>query len=225
MFTGLVEGIGTISNIEQLEDAVRLSIELPGTCSEVGLGDSVSVQGVCLTVAALHETTMTADVMLESLRRSNLAQLAVGDAVNLERAMSAGGRFGGHIVQGHVDATVTVLERTPSTHWEVFRCSLPRHIQAYVVEKGSITLNGTSLTISTLGELVDGDSWFEVSLIPTTLQDTTFGQIQPGDALNVEVDVLAKYVERMLQGAHLGITAPLSGLADAPRGTVADSQD
>lgn len=193
MFTGIVEEMGAVASMVEQGDALRLSIRGKTVLGGTRLGDSISVNGVCLTVAELDGHTFAADVMRESLNRSNLGALREGSRVNLERAMAVGERLGGHIVQGHVDATTTLLSRESSEHWDVLRFTLPAEVARYVVEKGSITLNGTSLTVSALGE-----NWFEVSLIPTTLRDTTHGTLRPGDAVNVEVDVLAKYVERLL---------------------------
>ena len=203
MFTGLVESIGTITAIEQQGDAVRLTVRDAVVTSDAGHGDSIAVNGCCLTVVDPTSDTFTADVMAESLARTSLGALAVGSPVNLERALAAGDRLGGHLVQGHVDGTGRLLDRTPSEHWEVLRFSVPHGLARYLVEKGSITVQGVSLTVV---EVVDGNgtddgpgaTWFSVSLIPTTLADTTLGALQPGDLVNLEVDVLAKYVERML---------------------------
>ncbi|GAA1729091.1 riboflavin synthase [Aeromicrobium alkaliterrae] len=200
MFTGLVESIGTVSAIEQQGDAVRLTVRDAVVTSDAGHGDSIAVNGCCLTVVDPTTDTFTADVMAESLDRTSLGALAVGSRVNLERALAAGARLGGHLVQGHVDGTGRLLDRTPSEHWEVLRFSVPDDLARYLVEKGSITVQGVSLTVV---EVVDDDpevgaSWFSVSLIPTTLADTTLGDLQPDDLVNLEVDVLAKYVERML---------------------------
>lgn len=193
MFTGIVEEKGTIAGVENLGDSVRLEIAADTVLSDVHLGDSIAVNGVCLTVAEFKENSFSADLMQETLDRSTLGVLKAGSHVNLERAMAATGRLGGHIMQGHVDATAELLTRTSSKHWDVLRFSLPENLARYVVEKGSIALNGTSLTVSNLG--VD---WFEVSLIPTTLRDTTHGELAVGDKVNIEVDVIAKYVERMM---------------------------
>ncbi|WP_229053759.1 riboflavin synthase [Aeromicrobium sp. Leaf350] len=200
MFTGLVESIGTVSAIEQQGDAVRLTVRDAVVTSDAGHGDSIAVNGCCLTVVDPTTDTFTADVMAESLDRTSLGGLAVGSRVNLERALAAGDRLGGHLVQGHVDGTGRLLDRTPSEHWEVLRFTLPDDIARYLVEKGSITVQGVSLTVV---DVVDDDpaaggSWFSVSLIPTTLADTTLGDLRQGDLVNLEVDVLAKYVERML---------------------------
>lgn len=193
MFTGLVEEIGTVTALHPQGDAVRLTIGAETVLGDAKLGDSIAVNGVCLTVAARDEHTFTADVMQESLDRSALGTLVQGSAVNLERALAVGDRLGGHIMQGHVDGTAELVSRTVSEHWEVLRFSLPADIARYVVEKGSIAVNGTSLTVSAAGE-----DFFEVSLIPTTLAETTHGELAVGEKVNIEVDVMAKYVEKML---------------------------
>lgn len=195
MFTGLVEEIGTVSSLEPQGDALRLTIGATTVLSDVAFGDSISVNGVCLTVAGLGENAFTADVMQESLDRTGLGQLKQGSLVNLERALAVGDRLGGHIMQGHVDGTSKLLSRVSSENWDVLRFSLSADLARYVVEKGSIAVNGTSLTVSAMGE-----DWFEVSLIPTTLADTTLGQLVEQDVVNLEVDVLAKYVEKMIAG-------------------------
>lgn len=193
MFTGLVEEVGVVSALEPQGDAVRLTIDATTVLSDAKLGDSISVNGVCLTVAERDDSSFTADVMQESLDRSALGQLAAGSKVNLERAMAVGERLGGHIMQGHVDATATLSGRTSSENWDVLRFSLASDLTRYIVEKGSIAVNGTSLTVSAVGE-----DYFEVSLIPTTLQETTLGELAVGETVNIEVDVLAKYVEKMI---------------------------
>jgi riboflavin synthase len=193
MFTGLIEEIGTVGAIEDLGDSMRLTIRGPIVRGDAGLGDSIAVDGCCLTVTELDGDNFAADVMAESLARTALGRLAVGDRVNLERAMQAGARLGGHIVQGHVDGTAELLDRSPSQHWESLRFSLPVRLAHYLVDKGSITVSGVSLTAVEVG-----DDWFSVSLIPTTLGETTLGQLAPGAAVNLEVDIVAKYVERML---------------------------
>jgi riboflavin synthase, alpha subunit len=193
VFTGIIEQVGTISAVEPLGDSVRLTIDAPAILDGVALGDSIAVNGVCLTVAEHTATTFTADCMQETLDRSNLGELRVGSPVNLERAALVNARLDGHIVQGHVDATTTLTSRNSSEHWDVLRFALPPNLARYVVEKGSIAINGTSLTVSALG-----DDYFEVSLIPITLRDTVFGELAVGGTVNLEVDVLAKYVERNL---------------------------
>ena len=198
VFTGIVEELGEVVGKEDLADAARFVIRGPVVTADAGHGDSIAVNGVCLTVVeVLPGGRFSADVMAETLDRSSLGGMRVGAAVNLERAAAVNSRLGGHIVQGHVDGTGTVLTRTPSQHWEVVRFSLPAALARYLVEKGSITVDGTSLTVSGLGRDDDGD-WFEVSLIPTTLAATTLGRAGVGGTVNLEVDVLAKYVERLL---------------------------
>ena len=195
MFTGLVEEIGVVEELEQLDDAVRIAVRAPKVTEDAAPGDSIAVDGVCLTVVDSVDGTFTADVMRETLDRSRLGTYKAGFKVNLERALAAGQRMGGHIVQGHVDGVAEVVSRTPSEHWEVVRFTLPERLERYVVEKGSIAVNGTSLTVSAVGE-----GYFEISLIPTTLRDTTAGALAPGDPVNLEVDIVAKYVEKMVQG-------------------------
>ena len=195
MFTGLVEEIGVVEEMQQLDDAIRIAVRAPKVTEDATPGDSIAVDGVCLTVVDNANGTFTADVMRETLDRSRLGTYQTGSEVNLERALAAGQRMGGHIVQGHVDGVAEVVSRTPSEHWEVVRFTLPRQLSRYVVEKGSIAVNGTSLTVSAVGE-----GYFEVSLIPTTLRETTAGTLAPGDPVNLEVDIVAKYVEKMVQG-------------------------
>ncbi|OIR45588.1 riboflavin synthase [Corynebacterium sp. NML130628] len=194
MFTGLVEEVGSVVSIEPLNDAVRICIGAEAVLADVNLGDSIAVDGVCLTVVEATETAFTADVMLETLRRSRIGEYSEGTRVNLERALAAGDRLGGHIVQGHVDAVVTLQHRSPAEHWDLLRFSLPNSMRRYVVEKGSIAISGISLTVTAVGE-----DWFEVSLIPATLEATTAGAWKPGDMVNIEVDIIAKYVENMVR--------------------------
>ncbi|MFF0475501.1 riboflavin synthase [Streptomyces sp. NPDC004284] len=193
MFTGIVEELGEVVAVEQLEDASRFRLRGPLVTEGAQHGDSIAVNGVCLTVVEFGDGEFTADVMAETLKRSSLGALETGSRVNLERPMAVGGRLGGHIVQGHVDGTGTILERTPSEHWELVKVGLPALLSRYVVEKGSITVDGVSLTVVEVG-----DDWFTISLIPTTLELTTLGIKQSGDPVNLEVDVIAKYVERLL---------------------------
>ena len=187
-----------VEELEQLGDAVRIAVRAPKVTEDAAPGDSIAVDGVCLTVVDSASGTFTADVMHETLDRSRLGTYEAGSEVNLERALAAGQRMGGHIVQGHVDGVAEVVSRTPSEHWEVVRFTLPKQLERYVVEKGSIAVNGTSLTVSAVGE-----GYFEVSLIPTTLRETTAGALAPGDPVNLEVDIVAKYVEKMVQGLSL----------------------
>ena len=210
MFTGLVEEKGTVTALDQLGDAVRLTIRGPLVTTDAAHGDSISVNGCCLTVAALDGDAFSADVMAESLTRTSLGDLEPGSEVNLERAMAAGDRMGGHIVQGHVDGTASLIDRSPSENWHLLRFSLPTDLARYLVEKGSITVDGVSLTVVEVVDAAAGaEAWFSVSLIPTTLTDTTLGSRMPGDRVNLEVDILAKYVERLL--AAPGDQAPKGG--------------
>lgn len=196
MFTGIIEERGKITAIEDLGDAIRLTIQGPLVIEDAAHGDSIAVSGCCLTVMALDATTFAADVMKETLNVTALADLQIGSEVNLERAVRAGGRLGGHIVQGHVDGTGRIIAREPSEHWEVFTIGAPPDIVRYLVDKGSVTVDGTSLTVVAVHD--DPTPTFTVSLIPTTLRETTLGQRQTGDRVNLEVDILAKYVERLL---------------------------
>lgn len=201
MFTGIVEELGTLESVERMGDSARLRIRGPVVTSDAGHGDSIAVNGVCLTVTEhAPGETFDADVMAETLDRTALGVLAPGDRVNLERAMRADARFGGHIVQGHVDGTGELLSRVEHEHWQVVRFSLPAALAKYVVEKGSMTVSGTSLTVSAVSDTGATEPWFEVSLIPTTLEATVLGALAAGDTVNLEVDVLAKYVERLLAG-------------------------
>jgi riboflavin synthase len=201
MFTGIVEELGTVAAIEDQGDAIRLSIHATTVLEDAGLGDSISVNGCCLTITSYDAGTdpgtvpgtWTADVMQETLDKTSLYGVRPGDPVNLERAVTADKRLGGHIVQGHVDGVGTVVSRTPSEHWEVVEISLPEALSRYLVDKGSITVDGVSLTV-----VEAGTDRFTVSLIPETLGRTTLGTRQPGDRVNLEVDIIAKYVERLL---------------------------
>lgn len=193
MFTGIVEELGEVVAVEQLAEASRFRLRGPVVTEDAKHGDSIAVNGVCLTVVETGDGEFTADVMQETLNRSSLGALTQGSRVNLERPMALGGRLGGHLVQGHVDGTGEILSRTPSEHWELVKVALPANLSRYVVEKGSITVDGVSLTV-----VEAAADWFTLSLIPTTLDLTTLGLKQPGDPVNLEVDVLAKYVERLL---------------------------
>jgi riboflavin synthase len=206
MFTGIVEELGVVESVEEQTDAVRLTVRGPHVTLDAKLGDSISVNGCCLTVAERAGESFTADVMRETLDKTSLGALGPGSSVNLERAVTAASRLGGHIVQGHVDGTGSVVRREPSEHWEVVEISLPPELARYLVAKGSIAVDGISLTVvslrdaSSLGSSgqAGGDASFTVSLIPETLARTTLGTKQPGDPVNLEVDVIAKYVERLL---------------------------
>ena len=195
MFTGIVEELGEVVALEEFGDAARLTVRGPLVAAGASAGDSIAINGVCLTVTGASDGTLRADVMGETLSRSGLGALAAGSAVNLERPLRLDGRLGGHIVQGHVDGTGTILERRPGEHWDVLQIAVPPLLARYVVEKGSIAVDGVSLTVSALGP-----DWVEVSLIPETLARTTLGRKQPGETVNLEVDMIAKYVERLLGG-------------------------
>jgi riboflavin synthase len=207
MFTGIVEELGTVEALETLSsgevgDAVRLTVRGPLVTGDAGLGDSIAVNGCCLTVVTNQDGAFTADVMQETLAKTSLGSLRPGTQVNLERAVTPTTRLGGHIVQGHVDGTGTILSRTPSEHWELVEIGLPRELERYLVPKGSITVDGISLTVVDLRSVEPGgDQSFTVSLIPETLARTTLGLKQPGDLVNLEVDVIAKYVEKMVRPA------------------------
>jgi riboflavin synthase len=197
MFTGIVQELGEVAAIKRYGDAARLTIR--GSTEDVQLGESIAVNGVCLTVAEILDGTFTADVMGETLNRSGLGQLIEGAPVNLERSVRLADRLSGHLVQGHVDATAAIVSRRPAGPWDQVRIGLPRGISRYVVEKGSIAVDGVSLTVSALSPPGSHeDAWFEVSLIPETLKRTTLGTRKPGEVVNLEVDVIAKHVERLL---------------------------
>ncbi|MFC0358815.1 MULTISPECIES: riboflavin synthase [Kytococcus] len=207
MFTGIIEEIGRVEAVEPAGDDIRLRVSGAVVTSDAGHGDSIAVNGVCLTVVELGGGSggpdgapgwFTADVMPETLTHSSLGALEVGSPVNLERAVRAGGRLGGHIVQGHVDGVGEVLARTPGDRWEVVRVGVPAELARYVVHKGSVTLDGVSLTVSDLSDAGASAPWLEVSLIPETLTRTTLGDAPVGTTVNVEVDVVAKYVEKMV---------------------------
>lgn len=194
MFTGIVEELGTVERIEQQTDAVRLTVRATAVLEDAAPGDSIAVNGCCLTVAERTDETWTADVMAETLAKTGLGSLVAGDRVNLERAVTAGTRLGGHLVQGHVDAVGHVVRREPGEHWDVVTVAMPGELAPYLVDKGSITVDGVSLTV-----VEAGDESFTVSLIPETLRRTTLGFREPGDAVNLEVDVIGKYVARQLE--------------------------
>jgi riboflavin synthase len=198
MFTGIIEELGTVEAVEKQNDAIRLSIRAATVLEGTGLGDSIAVNGCCLTVVTVDDGVWTADVMQESLDKTSIGDVRPGDIVNLERAVTADKRLGGHIVQGHVDAVGTVVSRTPSEHWEVVELEVPGGLTRYLVDKGSITIDGVSLTV-----VETHDNRFTVSLIPETLARTTLGTRQPGDRVNLEVDVIAKHVEKLLTSANL----------------------
>ena len=194
MFTGIVEELGRVAAIQALPDnAIRITIEGPTVLSDANLGDSICVNGVCLTVAEQNGDQFTADVMSETINRTTIGDLLAGSQVNLERPVTLATRLGGHLVQGHVDAVGAVSAREHSENWDVVTITPPKELLKYVVEKGSITIDGTSLTVSAIT-----DTTFSVSLIPATLEKTTLGIRQIGDRVNLEVDVLAKYVEKLV---------------------------
>ena len=213
MFTGIVEEFGRVVRLETNEDCARLTVEAPTVTQDASLGDSISVNGCCLTVAAMHGSTFTADLMAETLTRTTLGSQAPGDPVNLERALRATDRLGGHIVQGHVDATAEVLDRSHGEHWDLLRVGLPREIARYVAVKGSVALDGVSLTVVDVEDAQHdapdasptpgAGASLSIGLIPETLRRTTLGTRRPGERVNLEVDVMAKYAERLL-GARLG---------------------
>lgn len=204
MFTGIIEELGEITVVDWAPDAARVTVRGPLAVTGARHGDSISVSGVCLTVIDQTDDSFTADVMAETLAMSTLDRVEPGRRVNLERAAQVGDRLGGHIVQGHIDGTATVLSITDGSAWRVVRLSLDPEHAALVVRKGSIAIDGVSLTVTAVGGgLADG--WFEVSLIPETLQATTLGDRAVGDRVNIETDILARHVERMLS---LGYAAP-----------------
>ena len=194
MFTGIVEELGTISRVQDLGDSIRLQVSGELVRSDLAQGESISVNGTCLTAAELTSDGFVADVMLETLNRTSLRGITVGDKVNLERAMSGAGRFGGHVVQGHVDGVAEIISREPSANWEVVKVKIPSELAKYVVHKGSITFDGVSLTVNDIsGDVVS------LSLIPETLRLTTLGQKGVGAKLNVEADILAKHIEKLIE--------------------------
>jgi riboflavin synthase len=209
MFTGIVEELGETVAVDDMGDAARLTVRGPQVTQDVANGDSIAVNGVCLTVASTSGDTFTADVMRETLNRSSLGALAPGTPVNLERSVRLADRLGGHLVQGHVDGTGTIISRTPAEHWDVVRIGLPPgppDLARYVVEKGSVAVDGISLTIVSVSA-----TWFEVSLIPETLKRTTLGAKQPGETVNLEVDVMAKYVEKLLNAQGPAVNPAADG--------------
>lgn len=205
MFTGIVEELGEVVALQRGRDSARLTVRGPEVSADASRGDSIAINGVCLTVTLTGGGEFTADVMGETLDRSSLGALVPGGPVNLERPVRADSRLGGHIVQGHVDGTGTIAARSPADGWEVVRISVPAELSRYVIEKGSVAVDGVSLTVSALSPLpaLPEGAWLEVSLIPETLARTTLGRKQPGELVNLEVDLIAKYVERLLAGRQL----------------------
>ncbi|MBC7443082.1 MAG: riboflavin synthase [Ramlibacter sp.] len=206
MFTGIIEELGRVVGVERTKDAARLTVRGPLVVADAGHGDSISVNGVCLTVVERTGHTFTADVMAQTLAMSTLDGVRPGSPVNLERAALVGDRLGGHIVQGHIDGTSILLDVTPGEAWRVLRFSLSPELAPLVVGKGSIAVDGVSLTVSNISPASEPDQWFEVSLIPETLTATTLGQRTIGDHVNIETDILARHVERMLALADVGST-------------------
>jgi len=211
MFTGIIEGTGTVAALAAAADGsgARLEVEAPFLAGDLRLGESVAVNGCCLTVAEATGDGFGADLVAETLRRTALGGLAAGDLVNLERPMTLGGRLGGHLVQGHVDGVARILDRTAVGDGEEVRIELPAELERYVVEKGSVAVDGVSLTVAGVGP-----GWFAVALVPHTLEVTTLGRRRPGDPVQLEVDVVAKYVERLV--------APFTDRAGAPMRAGAD---
>jgi len=195
MFTGLIAELGTVAAISKGETSAVFTINAPSLISEIKLGDSVAVNGVCLTATNISGNTFTADVMVQTLSLTSLSQIIVGSLVNLELAAQLNARMGGHMVQGHVDGVATVVGLTPGEKWAQFDIKVPDHLTKYIVNQGSICLDGVSLTV---GEISDSNSVLTVWLIPETLERTNLSSKKPGDLINIEVDVLAKYVERLL---------------------------
>ena len=203
MFTGIVEELGEVVALELNVGSARIRIRGPRITADAARGDSIAINGVCLTVTQTGLGEFTADVMGETLDRSSLGALTPGSAVNLERPLRPDSRLGGHIVQGHVDGTGTIVARKAGSGWVVVRISMPPGLNRYVVHKGSVAVDGVSLTVSALSEAgQDPEPWFEVSLIPETLERTTLGRKRPGDVVNLEVDLIAKYVERLLPASR-----------------------
>ena len=199
MFTGIITDIGTITDVTHTADAALITIAASSVLEDVAYGVSIAVDGVCLTVTEFTSEQFTADVMAETLRLTTIGNLKPGDRVNLERAMPASGRFDGHIVQGHVDGTAAVTAVNPGERWTDFSFTIPTDVGRYLALKGSIAINGTSLTLTEVADQADGTTKFGVSLIPTTLTETTLGDLQVGSQVNIEVDVIAKYVERLVK--------------------------
>jgi riboflavin synthase len=217
MFTGIVEEIGEITAVEPAGDGVRVTVKAPLSVSDAGHGDSISVSGVCLTVVDQGPDWFTADVMKQTLDMSTLAGVGAGHPVNLERATAAHGRLGGHIVQGHIDGTGVVREVRPGAQWSVVRIGIPAHLAPLVVDKGSIAIDGVSLTVSSVSDAADPEPWLEVSLIPETLEATTLGRAEAGTPVNLETDILARHVQRLL--AFRSTENPAAAAASTERGS------
>ena len=194
MFTGIIEELGTVTGITKQPDALRLTIKGKMVLDDLKRGDSISCSGTCLTAIEIDENGFTADVMMETIKLTSLMEVVVGDPINLERAMNAQTRYGGHVVQGHIDGVGEFVSRETSENWDWVRIRIPRELLRYVVMKGSITFDGISLTVNEISDDVIG-----LSLIPETLQVTTLGSKKPGSMVNVEVDVMAKHIERLME--------------------------
>ncbi len=199
MFTGIIEELGTVVAFDRTGEAARITVEGPLAVSDATHGGSIAVNGLCLTVVEKRESTFTADVMKISIDTSTLSDVTVGDRVNLERAAAIGGRLGGHIVQGHIDGTATVIASEDGEAWRTVRFAIATELARLLTRKGSITLDGVSLTISDISAPAEVEQWFEVSLIPETIAATTLGLRSIGERVNVETDIVARHVERMLQ--------------------------
>lgn len=211
MFTGIVEEIGTVTAVAPSGDGVRLTVHAPTAVSDARHGDSIAVSGVCLTVVEQGPDWFTADVMRQTLDMSTLDGVRAGRRVNVERATAAHGRLGGHIVQGHIDGTGEVVDVRPGDQWRVVRVGLPADLAPLVVDKGSIAVDGVSLTVSAVSDPSDPAPWFEVSLIPETLEATTLGARAPGEHVNLETDILARHVRRLLAFPSASADAPTEG--------------
>jgi len=211
MFTGIVEEIGEVTAVTASGDGVRVTVRAPKAVTDAAHGDSIAVSGVCLTVVDQGEDWFTADVMRQTLDMSTLAGVDAGRPVNIERATAAHGRLGGHIVQGHIDGTAEVLEVRPGEQWSVVRIALPASLAPLVVDKGSIAVDGVSLTVSAVADAAADPAWFEVSLIPETLAATTLGDRAPRDRVNLETDILARHVQRLLAFTPTASAVPTEG--------------
>lgn len=198
MFTGIIEELGIVVELTVTTDAARLHVTAPLAASDAHHGDSIAIAGVCLTVVDRGIDWFIADVMAETLDVSTIGALSKGNRVNLERSTQAGGRLGGHLVQGHVDGTATLVSRAEGSAWRVLRFTLPRDLAPLVAHKGSITVDGVSLTIGAVSDASEKEHWFEVSLIPETLTATTLGALEVGDTVNLETDIVARQIERLL---------------------------